>query len=71
LDSVFISIYLKNAAPKCISEIAGTNIYSGKKTNQVYLAASRMNLAQNVTMTAFAPNVIPVQKVNSVLFSFL
>ncbi len=30
------------------------NIYSGKKTNQVYLDASRMNLAQNISRTAFA-----------------
>ncbi|MEP7231617.1 MAG: TonB-dependent receptor [Ginsengibacter sp.] len=54
LDSIFISMYYKNAAPKYIAEVAGTNIYSGKKTNQVYLDASRMNLAQNITRTAFA-----------------
>ncbi|MEO6330386.1 MAG: TonB-dependent receptor [Ginsengibacter sp.] len=54
LDSVFVSGYYKNAAPKYLSEIIGANIYSGKKTNQVYLDASRMNLAQNLTRTAFA-----------------
>ncbi len=54
LDSVFVNAYFKNAAPKFIGEVVGINIYSGKKTNQVYLDASRMNLAQNVTRTAFA-----------------
>ncbi len=54
LDPIFVSTYLKNAAPKFITEVVGTNIYSGKKTNQVYLDASRMNLAQNVSRTAFA-----------------
>ncbi len=54
IDSVFVNTYLKNAAPKYIAEVVGVNIYSGKKTNQVYLDASRMNLAQNITRTAFA-----------------
>ncbi len=31
LDSVFVSIYFKNAAPKYIAEVVGMNIYSGKK----------------------------------------
>jgi Fe(3+) dicitrate transport protein len=54
LDPVFVNSYSKNAAPKYIAEVVGMNIYSGKKTNQIYLDASRMNLAQNVTRTAFA-----------------
>jgi len=54
LDPIFVSTYLKNAAPKFIAEVVGTNIYSGKKTNQVYFDASRMNLSQNVSRTAFA-----------------
>ncbi len=53
-DSIFISTYLKNASSKYIAQVDGMNIYSGKKTNQVYLDASRMNLTQNISRTAFA-----------------
>src|SRR5215210_2549589 len=54
LDSVSVSIYFKNAAAKYMPDVAGANIYAGKKTNQIYLDPSRMNLAQNVIRTAFA-----------------
>lgn len=54
LDSVFVSVYFKNAAPKYIAEIEGMNIYSGKRTNQIFFDPSRTNLAQNITRTAFA-----------------
>lgn len=54
LDSIVVSTYLKNASSKYLPDIIGANIYAGKKTNQVYLDPSRMNLAQNLTRTAFA-----------------
>jgi Fe(3+) dicitrate transport protein len=54
LDSVIVSTYINNAKAKYLSDVEGTNIYAGKKTNIVYLDPSRVNLAQNMTRTAFA-----------------
>lgn len=53
-DSVIVSIYLKNATSKYLTDVAGVNIYAGKKTNIVYLDPSRVNLSLNMTRTAFA-----------------
>ena len=54
LDTVFVTTYFKNTAPKYLADVIGINLFSGKKTNQVYFDASRYNLAQNITRTAFA-----------------
>ena len=54
LDSVIVSTYINNAKAKYLPDVEGTNIYAGKKTNIVYLDPSRVNLAQNMTRTAFA-----------------
>lgn len=54
LDSVIVSTYIYNAKAKFLPEITGTNIYAGKKTNIAFLDASRVNLALNMTRTAFA-----------------
>lgn len=54
LDSIIISTYFINAKPKYLADVAGVNIYSGKKTNVIYLDPTRSNLAQNITRTAFA-----------------
>lgn len=53
-DSVIVSTYLKNAKAKYLPDVAGTNIYAGKKTDIVYLDPGRANLAQNMLRTAFA-----------------
>ncbi len=53
-DSVIVSTYINNAKVKYLSDVEGTNIYAGKKTNIVYLDPSRGNLAQNMTRTTFA-----------------
>ncbi len=54
LDSIIVNTYLVNAKAKYLADVVGVNIYSGKKTNVIYLDPSRSNLAQNVTRTAFA-----------------
>lgn len=54
LDSIIISTYFINAKPKYLADVVGVNIYSGKKTNVIYLDPTRSNLAQNITRTAFA-----------------
>ncbi len=54
LDSVIIRTYLNNARPKYLSDVAGVNIYAGKKTNVIYLDPTPANLAQNITRNAFA-----------------
>ena len=54
LDSVVVSTYLANAKANYLADVVGTNIYAGKKTNVIYLDASKANLAQNVVRTAFA-----------------
>jgi Fe(3+) dicitrate transport protein len=54
VDSVIVSTYTSNAKLKYLTDIEGVNIYAGKKTNIVYLDASRSNLGQNITRTAFA-----------------
>jgi len=54
LDSVVVSTYLANAKANYLADVVGTNIYAGKKTNVIYLNASKANLAQNVVRTAFA-----------------
>lgn len=56
LDPIFVNTYSKNAAPKYIAEVVGMNIYSGKKTNQVYLDASGMNLAQKCITNSLCTN---------------
>ena len=54
LDSVIISTYLSNAKAKYLTDVVGTNIFAGKKTDVIYLDPTRVNLAQNMTRTAFA-----------------
>lgn len=54
LDSIIVNTYLVNAKVKYLADVIGVNIYSGKKTNVIYLDPSRSNLAQNVTRTTFA-----------------
>lgn len=54
LDSVIVSTYINNAKAKYLPDVIGVNIYAGKKTNVVYLDPTRVNLAQNLTRTAFA-----------------
>jgi Fe(3+) dicitrate transport protein len=54
LDSVIVSAYINFSKTKYLPDVVGTNIYAGKKTNIVYLDATRLNLAQNLTRTAFA-----------------
>lgn len=54
LDSVIVTTYLTNARSKFLPEIVDVNVYSGKKTNVIYLDPARANLAQNVVRTAFA-----------------
>ncbi len=53
-DSVIVSTYINNAKVKYLPDVAGTSIYAGKKTNIIYLDPTRVNLAQNMTRTAFA-----------------
>lgn len=53
-DSVIVSTYMSNAKLKYLSDVEGVNVYAGKKTNVVYLDPTRVNLAQNITRTAFA-----------------
>ncbi|MCW3107739.1 MAG: TonB-dependent receptor [Segetibacter sp.] len=54
LDSIIVSTYISNAKLKFLPDVVGTNVYAGKKTNIVYLDPNRINLAQNMTRTAFA-----------------
>ncbi len=54
LDSIIVSTYFINAKAKYLADVVGVNIYSGKKTNVIYLDPTRSNLAQNITRTAFA-----------------
>jgi len=53
-DSVIVSAYIQNAKATYLPDVAGTNIYAGKKTNIVYPDPSRANLVQNMSRTAFA-----------------
>lgn len=54
VDSVIVSTYINNSKTKYMSDVVGVNIFAGKKTNVIYLDPSRVNLAQNMTRTAFA-----------------
>lgn len=54
LDSIMVSTYISNARPKYMADVQGVNIFAGKKTNIVSLDPTRVNLAQNLTRTAFA-----------------
>lgn len=54
LDSIIVSTYFINAKQKYLADVVGVNIFSGKKTNVIYLDPTRSNLAQNITRTAFA-----------------
>ncbi|GAC1379214.1 MAG: TonB-dependent receptor [Ginsengibacter sp.] len=54
LDSVIVIGYLKRISPKFLSPIEGVNIFSGKKSNLLYLDPSMVNLAQNNARTSFA-----------------
>ncbi len=54
LDSVRVSIYIRNSSPDFLPDVEGGRIYAGKKTNTVSPDPAGMNLAQNITRTAFA-----------------
>lgn len=54
LDSVVVIGFIKNTPSTYLTDVVGTNIYAGKKTNLLYLDPSRTNFAQNNTRTTFA-----------------
>lgn len=54
VDSVIVSTYISNSKLKYLTDVEGVNIFAGKKTNIVYLDPHQVNLAQNMTRTAFA-----------------
>jgi len=53
LDSVKVNAYLHSDA-KYLTNVVGTNIFAGKKTNLVLVDAADMSLAQNITRTIYA-----------------
>ena len=53
LDSVKVNAYLHSDA-KYLTDVVGTNIFAGKKTNLVLVDAAKMNLAQNISRTVYA-----------------
>ena len=53
LDSVKVNAYLHSDA-KYLTNVMGTNIFAGKKTNLVLVDAADMSLAQNITRTIYA-----------------
>lgn len=54
LDSVVVNAWLKASSASYLPDISGTNIYAGKKTNDVVLSHKITGLAENMGRTALA-----------------
>lgn len=54
LDSIIVTTKLQNSRLPYLPDISGTNIFAGKKTEDILPTAAQANLAQNIARMAFA-----------------